>query len=221
LLWAGCWAESARAQDIIAPIELAVTEGTDLRFARLASGDGSLPAGVTCIVQDDQGFIWFGTENGLRRYDGYGFREFRNDPNNPDSLSGSQVYSLFKDRSGKLWIGSDQFLDRYDPVTERFSHFPSDPDRFEGPVFQMRQDADGTIWLATDHGLNRFHPATRETVRYRYRADNPASLSSDLVRCTFEDKGGTFWVATMEALEVFDRRTGVVRRRIPLHLKHR
>jgi ligand-binding sensor domain-containing protein len=95
LLWAGCWAETARAQDIIAPIELPVTDGTDLRFVRLSSGDESLPAGVTCIVQDDQGFIWFGTENGLRRYDGYRFREFRNDPNNPDSLSGSQVYSLF------------------------------------------------------------------------------------------------------------------------------
>src|ERR1700756_1846705 len=125
LFWAGCWAETARAQDIIAPIEVPVTDGTDLRFVRLTD---SLPAGITCIVQDDQGFIWLGTENGLRRYDGYRFREFRNDPNNPNSLSGSQVYSLFKDRSGRLWIGSDQFLDRFDPATERFTHFPSDPD---------------------------------------------------------------------------------------------
>ena len=141
LLWAGYWAESARAQDIIAPVDLSVTEGTDLRFVRLTD---SLPAGVTCIVQDDQGFIWLGTENGLRRFDGYRFREFRNDPHNPDSLSGTYVYALFKDRSGTLWIGSDQFLDRYDPATDRVTHFPSDPDRFKGPVFQMREDAEGT-----------------------------------------------------------------------------
>src|SRR4051812_46867637 len=79
LLWSGCWVESARAQVITAPVELPVTEGTDVRFVRLTD---SLPAGVTCIVQDDQGFIWLGTENGLSRFDGYRFREFRNDPSN-------------------------------------------------------------------------------------------------------------------------------------------
>ena len=76
LLWAGCWAESARAQDIIAPIELQVMEGTGIRFVRLSAGDEPSPAGVTAIAQDDQGFVWFGTADGLRRYDGYRFRAF-------------------------------------------------------------------------------------------------------------------------------------------------
>ena len=150
-----------------------------------------------------------------------GSARFRNDPHNPHSLSGGYVSVLFKDRSGKLWVGSDHFLDRYDPATESFTHFPSDPTRFQGPVFHIREDQEGMLWLATDHGLNRLDPSTWDTIRYQHRADDPASLSSDQVRCTFEDRNGTFWVATMESLEAFDCRTGTVLRRIPLHLKYR
>ena len=165
--------------------------------------------------------MWFGTADGLRRYDGYRFRAFPNDPHNPHSLSGGYVSVLFKDRSGKLWVGSDHFLDRYDPATESFTHFPSDPTRFQGPVFHIREDQEGMLWLATDHGLNRLNPSTWDTIRYQHRANDPASLSSDQVRCTFEDRNGTFWVATTESLEAFDYRTGTVLRRIPLHLKYR
>jgi ligand-binding sensor domain-containing protein len=174
-----------------APAQLEIAEETDIRFVRLSSGDERAPAGVICMVQDDQGFLWLGTEDGLRRYDGYRFREYRNDPNNPNSLSGSYVYALFKDRSGKLWVGTDRFLDRYDPVTESFTHYPSDPNQFDGPVFHIREDRDGMIWLATEHGLNRVNPTTWESVRYQYKAGETASLSSDQVRCTLEDKNGT------------------------------
>jgi PAS domain S-box-containing protein len=221
LLSAGCPGGPAQAQEVNAPAKLPLAEGTDLRFVRLSSGDESWPAGVICLVQDDQGFLWLGTEDGLRRYDGYRLRAYRNDPHDPNSLSGSYVYALFKDRSGKLWVGSDHFLDRYDPVTDRFTHYPPDPARLAGSVFHIREDRSGMIWLATDHGLNHLNPTTGETVRYRHKADNPASLSSDLVRCTLEDRNGTLWVATTEALEVLDRRTGAVTRRIPLHLKER
>jgi signal transduction histidine kinase/ligand-binding sensor domain-containing protein len=171
------------------------------------------------IVQDDLGFLWFGTQDGLQRYDGLVFRKYRHDPKNPNSLAGSNSFGLFKDRSGKLWVGSDEFLDMYDPEAETFTHFRSDrldPGRFEGVLFDISQDRAGMIWLATDHGLNRLDPAKRRIVRYQNQPGDPTSLSSNLVRSTFEENNGTFWVATSEGLDLFDRPTGKVTQHIPL-----
>ena len=200
------------------PVILPVVDGRDLRFIQLNSTGIEPHSRVGQIVQDDMGFLWFGTQDGLERYDGYSFREYRHDPKNPNSLSGSDSFALFKDRSGKLWVGSDEFLDRYDPVTEIFSQYrtdPHDPGRFEGVLFDINQDHAGILWLATDHGLNRLDPATWRTIRYQNRPGDPTSLSSNFVRSTFEQKDGTFWVGTSEGLDVFDRSTGKVTQHIP------
>src|SRR3974377_257917 len=98
---------SSDANTGIHPIRLPVVEGKDIRFTQLHSEQDQLEGEVNHILQDDQGFMWFGTSDGLRRYDGYGFREYRHDPKDPNSLSGATIYALFKDRSGKLWVGSD------------------------------------------------------------------------------------------------------------------
>jgi hypothetical protein len=73
------------------------------------------------MVQDNLGFMWFATQDGLWRYDGLRFKEYHPDPKNPNSLSGVNVETLFKERSGALWVSADEFLDRYDPVTELFT----------------------------------------------------------------------------------------------------
>src|ERR1700727_3331383 len=104
-------------------IRLPVVEGKDIRFARISSSQGLSQARVSDIVQDDQGFIWFGTWNGLNRYDGYNFKVFKHDPVRHESLSGVYIYSLFKDRAGTIWVGTDQSLDRFEPLTEKFSHY--------------------------------------------------------------------------------------------------
>lgn len=200
-------------------IRLPVVEGTDIRFTHLSSPTDSSPGRVSHILQDDQGFIWLGTRDGLKRYDGYHFREYRHDPTDPGSLSGSFIWALFKDRSGKLWVGSDSFLDRYDFATDRFTRFGVDPgtaSRFKGPVYNVSQDRAGIIWLSTLHGLNRLDPATGQTVRYQHEPNDPSSLSSNLIKSTLEEKDGTFWVATTDGLDVFDRKTGKVTRHFSL-----
>ena len=90
-------------------IALPVVEGKDIRFARISSSQGLSQVRVSDIVQDDQGFIWFRTWNGLNRYDGYNFKVFKHDPEHPESLSGVYIFSLFKDRAGTIWVGTDQF----------------------------------------------------------------------------------------------------------------
>ena len=199
-----------------AVIKLPIVEGTDLRFAHVSFGEGQSHGRISSIIEDDQGFLWFGTNSGLERYDGYRLREFRHDPANPKSLSGSYINALFKDRSGKLWVASDEYLERYDPATESFTRDPSLAGGIEGWVWHISQDRDGMLWLATHAGLARLDPATWQTIRYKHHPGDPTSLSGDVVTATFEQRDGTFWVATTDGLDIFDRRTGKVTQHFPL-----
>jgi PAS domain S-box-containing protein len=209
-------------QAYVAPrtITLPMVDGKGLRFTRLSTDDGLSQTKVSQIVQDDQGFMWFGSQYGLNRYDGYKFKVFKHEPGRTNSLSGVYIYSLFKDRSGLLWIGCDEFLDKFDPVTETFTHYRIDTQGVQGetvPVTQISQDHMGMLWLATSRGLYRFDPSTGQTIRYRHDPNNPFSLSSDQIKASGEDKTGTFWVGTSEGLDAFDRDTGKVTLHVPLH----
>ena len=202
-------------QNASRPVLLPVVDGNDIRFTQLRSEQRRLEGEVNHILQDDQGFMWFGTSDGLRRYDGYGLREYRHDPKDPNSLSGATIYSLFKDRSGKLWVGSDAFLDMFDPATDKFTHF-SGPGTagIEGTVLDIREDDAGTLWLASQKGLYRLDPANRQTVHYEHKPEDPSTLSSNSLKSTFKEKDGTFWIATENGLDVFDANTGKVTRHI-------
>ena len=216
LVAALCWRGLAQAQEMNAPAKLRIVDGTDLRFARLSFGEGQPHSVVTGIVQDDQGFLWFATPEGLKRYDGYRFRTYRHDPDSPNTLSGSHITAMCKDRAGKLWVASDRYLDWYDSAKDHFERFTPDRGNFEGPVWHISQDREGMIWLATEHGLNRLNPATDQMIRYEHDPKDRGSLSSNLVNDTLEDNEGTFWVATTEGLDALDRHTGEFKHRVPL-----
>jgi ligand-binding sensor domain-containing protein len=199
-------------------VTLPVVDSKDIRFTRLSTDEGLSQTRVTQIVQDDQGFMWFGSQYGLNRYDGYKFKVFKHEPGRENSLSGVFIYSLFKDRSGSLWIGCEEFLDKFDPVTETFTHFRIDTNAQADtvPVTNISQDHKGMLWLGTKRGLYRFDPSTGQMIRYHHDPNNPISLSSDEIRTTGEDKMGTFWVATSEGLNALDPGTGNVTLHVPL-----
>src|SRR4029077_15822570 len=109
----------------------------------LSTEEGLSQTRVTQILQDDQGFIWFASQYGLNRYDGYKFTVFKHEPGRTNSLSGVYIYSLFKDRSGVLWVGCEEFLDSFDPITETVTHYHIDPKDAQGetsPVLNISQD---------------------------------------------------------------------------------
>jgi PAS domain S-box-containing protein len=201
-------------------ITLPVLEGKGIRFTQLSTDEGLSQTRVIQIVQDDQGFMWFGSQYGLNRYDGYSFKVFKHEPGNPNSLSGVFISALFKDRSGPLWIGCDEFLDKFDPVTETFTHYRIHTESAQGetvPVTHISQDQAGILWLSTLRGMFRFDPSTGQTTHYRHDSSNPYSLSSDEIKQTGEDTTGTFWVASSEGLDAFDRDRGKVTLHVPLH----
>jgi ligand-binding sensor domain-containing protein/signal transduction histidine kinase len=191
-------------------VKLPVISGRDIRFTRLSTTEGLSQIKVSQILQDDQGFMWFGTQYGLDRFDGYNFKVFVHDPRDPNSLSGVFINALFKDRDGTLWAGCDQFLNRFDRETETFRRYPVPS------VFHISQDAAGTLWLATPTGLYALDPATGQIRRYSHDPNDPSSLSSNDVKSSGEDREGRFWVANSEGLDGFDRTTGKVTLHIPL-----
>jgi ligand-binding sensor domain-containing protein/signal transduction histidine kinase len=195
-------------------IRFPVIDGADIRFSHLTPAQAPSQTRVSQIIQDDQGFLWFGTQEGLNRFDGYRCKVFTHDPKRPDSFGGSFVYSLFKDRSGAIWVGSEQSFDRFDPATESFAHFHIDS---RGPiVIHVSQDSSGRLWLSTEVGLYRLNPQNGEVIRFGHREDDPYSLSSDEVESTGEDSTGNFWVGTGVGMDRFDRNTGKVVLHVPL-----
>ncbi|HYP14593.1 MAG TPA: two-component regulator propeller domain-containing protein, partial [Bryobacteraceae bacterium] len=174
---------------------------------------------VGSIIQDRQGFLWFGTWNGLNRYDGYKLKVFKHEAGKNASLSGTHVYSLFRDRAGNLWVGTDQFLDRYEPLTETFRHYrldhQGDPNS-SSIVTHISQDSHGFLWLSTSSGLVRLDPETGSMKNYRHAVGDPFSLGDNDIKSSGEDRSGSFWVATSRTLDEFDREAGRVKRHIAM-----
>jgi ligand-binding sensor domain-containing protein/signal transduction histidine kinase len=218
-----CFLQLASALSAAEPalVRLAVSEGKDIRFAHLTSRDGLSPGQIRDILQDNQGFLWFNTSGVLNRYDGYQFKSYRRDPAHPNYPAGGFLQSFFKDRSGYLWVSPSESLDRFDPATETSTSFQTGrngPQSVLGPVWHMSQDRAGIVWLATPAGLHRLDPASGAFRHYAHDPADAASLSSSLVRSTYEDREGTLWVCTAAGLDAFDRRTEKVMDRIRLNV---
>ena len=93
----------------------------DIRFKHLTNNDGLSQNLVLSIAQDKDGFMWFGTKDGLNKYDGYRFTVFQNQPNNPSSISSNYISTLFTDSNGKLWIGAENgVVNIYNNETQSF-----------------------------------------------------------------------------------------------------
>jgi signal transduction histidine kinase/ligand-binding sensor domain-containing protein len=195
-----------------------LVDGNDIRFQRLSPGSGLSQTRVEWLVQDKVGFIWFGTQYGLNRYDGYKSKIFKHEPDRPDSLSCVYVRSLFVDRAGTLWVGCDQFLDRFDPATETFKHYRIYTEISNGlptPIGRIQEDHQGVLWLATAKGLYRFDPTSGRTTRYFHNPDDPSSIAANRINVAAEDREGRLWVASSDGLDQLDSGTGKVVRRAP------
>lgn len=126
------------------------------RFDRIGTADGLSQSIVNAVVQDRQGYLWFGTEDGLNRYDGARFATYRYVPDDSTALPGNRVTALAEDASGSLWVGTTSGLVRFSRSTETFARprgAPGDPDGACGTeVTALAAGADGTLWTATRNG---------------------------------------------------------------------
>ena len=143
--------------------------GADLKFRHLTTNDGLSQGYVVDVLQDRRGFMWFGTREGLNRYDGYTFVVYRHDPNDPGSLSSSFIHDLMEDDDGYLWVATNKGVNRFDPTTERCIRYLHDPDNRDtlagGSTKSVAQDRHGFLWFGTeDSGLDKLDPGAERSL---------------------------------------------------------
>ena len=177
-----------------------------LKFDHISLEQGLSQSTVNAIVQDGLGFLWFGTQDGLNRYDGYTVATYKYAPADSLALSDNGIWSLCRDRDGDIWIGTTRGgLNRYNTSRDTFTHFSHDPrdtaSISENNVTSVFQDSRGNIWAGTlSSGLNCFDPDQKSFFHLRHDPADSTSLADNAVWAITEDPGGNIWVATWGGL---------------------
>lgn len=193
-----CWISSVAAVPLCA-------QGT-VKFERLSQRQGLSQGTVQCILQDSRGFMWFGTQNGLNRWDGHTMKTFTATPGSKVALLSDNINALYEDKTGTLWVGTQSGLYALNRATEEFVQFESDTKNASALsnkiVNAITEDKAGNIWIGTyGGGLNKFQrsaPGSTSGVFVQYRANprDPNAISSNLVWRLLTDKvTGELWVA--------------------------
>ncbi|MGJ7916266.1 two-component regulator propeller domain-containing protein [Massilia sp. LXY-6] len=171
-----------------------------LRFEHLSLEQGLSQETVKTILQDRAGFMWFGTQAGLNRYDGYRIRSFRSDPADPASLPDNFVQTSYEDGEGRLWFGTRGGLARFDETGQKFVRYPfvSGSERVarNRAVSAITGDGAGGLWIGTGDGLVHLDPASGRFRAFRHAEGDPASLRDDRVSALAPDGRGGLWVGT-------------------------
>jgi ligand-binding sensor domain-containing protein/signal transduction histidine kinase len=180
-----------------------------LAFEHISIEQGMSQSSAFAIVQDRQGFLWFATQNGLNRYDGYSFRNFPADPNNPKALANSWIRSLCLDAEATLWVGTTSGgIARFDSYTESFTTFlhkrGDSTSLSDNLVYAICKDSRGVLWVGTERGLNRYDAKRGAFTRFYHNPRDTNSLAGDRIRSIIEDSSGRLWIGTMDGLSCLD-----------------
>jgi signal transduction histidine kinase/ligand-binding sensor domain-containing protein len=173
---------------------------------------------VNCVLQDSYGFIWFGTDDGLSKYDGYDFAVYKHNPDDLHSLSHNRVWSLFEDSSGVLSIGTyGGGLNRFNRDTRQFTRYDADdfqnvtdePEEFRNVVWAIDEHPAGVLWIATyGGGLVKFELETGAFTSYAPDPEDPEFWGHEWITALLVDRSGMLWLGTdSEGLDRFDPTT--------------
>lgn len=164
--------------------------GQSYYFRQYQVENGLSNNAVICCLQDKKGFLWFGTKDGLDRFDGYSFKIFRNDPDNKGSIGSNFIHSLYTDLNDVMWAGTERGLYKYDATTESFSLLPT-------PVIEqitdIKMDTRGNLWFISNFNLFRYHEPTKQLEQFAARSYFEATSL-----CTLPD--GSVWVSASSGL---------------------
>lgn len=187
-------------------------------FKKITVADGLSQTTIHCMLQDKKGFMWFGTGNGLNKYDGYKFTVYLNNPNDSASISENQITAMYEDRLGYIWIGTASgTINKFNRHTEEFQRiklavseffFPTDSDKYyDYPISFSRnnantitsiiEDENGYLWFGTwGNGLFRYNTNNEELVQYFHNPNDNESISFNRISNIFIDQEGIFWIGT-------------------------
>ncbi len=185
-------------------------------FHHITVVDGLSQSSVTCIAQDDKGFMWFGTQDGLNRYDGYNIKVFKNNPIDSTSLINNFIFSIYNDATGAMYVETQGGgFQKYYPATESFGRFHKSNINLNkakiNTVNAFLSDPGNIEWIggmSAGTGLKRVDKNTGKVIIYKHDPSNPSSLSDDKVFSVYREKSGSLFVGTFAGLDKLDENTG-------------
>ncbi|MBC8051498.1 MAG: response regulator [Sphingobacteriaceae bacterium] len=186
-------------------------QNTSLKFTHVTNTHGLSQSTVTSIIKDRYGFMWFGTQDGLNKYDGSKMTVYRNDPGNPKSIRRNYIQSVYEDKQGNIWVGTLGALSLYNRKTDSFTNFVEVPGQMNSlssqSITTIYEDKQGNLWVGTHYNLNLLDRKTFTFTRYESRAGDSSSLSNPDVYAIFEDSKQNLWVGTSKGLNLLNRKT--------------
>ena len=159
-------------------LQCVTAQTSAFKFKHLTVAEGLSQNTVSCILQDSRGFMWFGTWDGLNRYDGYTFTVFQNNPKDTSSIGGNRIAEMLEDKDGNLWIAtSDGGISKYNRETGKFKQYRANPKQANSissnNTTSISQDSKGIIWIGSNGGgLNRLDPSDDSFTYFRHDAND-------------------------------------------------
>lgn len=167
----------------------------EIQFTHLTTRSGLSQSTVNSITKDKAGFMWFGTSDGLNRYDGYKFKVYRNVKTNPGSIPGNVIKVLFKDRAGQLWVGPlGGGLASYNEKTDSFERYGG------GVIYTVYEDRQGNLWIGTFEGLFIVDRKNKKVISAEIYDPRLKVLKKKLISAIVQDDKNNYWIGTNQGL---------------------
>lgn len=177
-----------------------------LTFTHYGVNNGISQSEIKCIHQDEEGYIWIGTQNGLNKYDGYSFENFYYDPTDIKSISNNWIFAIAEDSVGNLWVGTKEGLNRYNKKTGEFTVVPHKiddaivPDNF---VYGLCTDS-SYLYINSPPLISRYNYRTDRLESFSYSQNYDGALH-DIGFPILKSSDGTIWLGSTDGLTEFDQ----------------
>ncbi len=164
---------------------------------------------VKCILKDSHGYMWFGTNEGLTKYDGINMVVYENDPNDTSSIDHNTVHSIVEDKHRNIWVGTSEGLNLYNRekdnfirITNLFGYITNTKHIFIKSLFV---DNEGRIWIGTiGNGLILYDVQKSKPYYYLHNNLKDLTIGSDYITCILSDKEDNIWIGTQNGLDLLD-----------------
>jgi len=201
------------------------SQETDIKFTRISVEDGLSHLVTNFIDQDESGFIWIGTHDGLNRFDGYQFKTYYKTPDNPSSLSDNIITCFLQENKEVIWIGTDEGLNKFNLLNnniDRYVNIKSDSTSLSNNLINsLVKDELGFLWIGTDDGLNKFNPKTGTFKRFYPAFSSSYSENKNRIQKLYIDTNNSLWVKTIDAVYRMDLTTKVFQKVIQLSISEK
>lgn len=189
------------------------SQSIDYRLNNLSTINGLSQSSVITIHQDKLGQMWFGTRDGLNKYDGHNFTIFKNNPTDSLSISNNDILAIEESKDGSIWVGTYNGLNRFSPISNTFKRFfhQNNKSSLSNNTIWCVKEIQDEIWIGTSNGLSIYNKTTNTFNSVYHSNKDSSSLSDNYVLSILETKNGDIWIGTSKGLsKLVNRKLGVL-----------